>query len=50
MEEGWAMSRISGAAGLAVAVAMLSPSGDARADVVVRVDKSSQRMSVIVNG
>jgi lipoprotein-anchoring transpeptidase ErfK/SrfK len=44
------MSRVSGAAGLAVAVAMLSSSGDARADVVVRVDKSSQRMSVIVNG
>jgi lipoprotein-anchoring transpeptidase ErfK/SrfK len=50
MEEGWAMSRVSGAAGLAVAIAMLSSSGDARADVVVRVDKSSQRMSVIVNG
>jgi len=44
------MSRVSGAAGLAVAIAMLSSSGDARADVVVRVDKSSQRMSVIVNG
>jgi lipoprotein-anchoring transpeptidase ErfK/SrfK len=44
------MSRVSSAAGLAVAVAMLSSSGDARADVVVRVDKSSQRMSVIVNG
>jgi lipoprotein-anchoring transpeptidase ErfK/SrfK len=50
MEEGRAMSRVSGTAGLAVAVAMLSSSGDARADVVVRVDKSSQRMSVIVNG
>jgi hypothetical protein len=50
MEEGWAMSRVSGAVGLAVAVAMLSSSGDARADLVVRVDKSSQRMSVIVNG
>ena len=44
------MSRVSGAAGLAIAVAMLSSSGDARADVVVRVDKSSQRMSVMVNG
>src|SRR5215467_15947026 len=50
MEEGQAMSRVSGAAGLAIAVAMLSSSGDARADVVVRVDKSSQRMSVMVNG
>jgi lipoprotein-anchoring transpeptidase ErfK/SrfK len=50
MEEVWAMSRVCGAAGLAVAVAMLSLSGDAQADVVVRVDKSSQRMSVIVNG
>jgi lipoprotein-anchoring transpeptidase ErfK/SrfK len=50
MEEGWAMSRVCGAAGLAVAVAMLSSSGDARADILVRVDKSSQRMSVIVNG
>ena len=44
------MSRVSGAAGLAVAVAMLASSGDARADVLVRVDKSSQRMSVIVYG
>ena len=44
------MSRVSGAAGLAVVVAMLSSPGDARADVVVRVDKSSQRMSVMVNG
>src|SRR5215510_8545314 len=50
MEEGQAMSRVPAAAGLAIAVAMLSSSGDARADVVVRIDKSSQRMSVIVNG
>src|SRR5262245_457792 len=50
MEEGWVMSRVSGAAGLAVVVAMLSSSGDARAEILVRVDKSNQRMSVIVNG
>ncbi len=35
---------------LAVAISLLSFSGGARADVVVKVDKSSQRMSVIVNG
>jgi lipoprotein-anchoring transpeptidase ErfK/SrfK len=36
--------------GLLVAISMLAFSGGARADIVVRVDKSSQRMSVIVNG
>jgi lipoprotein-anchoring transpeptidase ErfK/SrfK len=38
------------AVGFSVAIAMLALSGAARADIVVRVDKSSQRMSVIVNG
>jgi lipoprotein-anchoring transpeptidase ErfK/SrfK len=33
-----------------VAISMLASPGDARADVLVRIDKSSQRMSVIVNG
>lgn len=44
------MGRVVGAAALAVAVSMLSSSGSARADLLVRIDKSSQRMSVIVNG
>jgi lipoprotein-anchoring transpeptidase ErfK/SrfK len=43
-----AMGRL--AVGLFVAISMLVLSGAARADIVVRVDKSSQRMSVIVNG
>ena len=38
------------AVGFSVAVAMLALSGAARADIVVKVDKSSQRMSVIVDG
>ena len=38
------------AIGFSVAIAMLALSGAARADIVVKVDKSSQRMSVIVNG
>ena len=38
------------AVGFSVAIAMLALSGAARADIVVKVDKSSQRMSVIVNG
>src|SRR5438445_13744315 len=38
------------AVGLAIATSMLSFAGGARAEVVVRIDKSSQRMSVIVNG
>lgn len=37
-------------AALAVAISMLASPGDARADVLVRIDKSSQSMSVIVNG
>jgi lipoprotein-anchoring transpeptidase ErfK/SrfK len=44
------MGRVAGAAVLAVAVSMLSSSDNARADLLVRVGKSSQRMSVIVNG
>jgi lipoprotein-anchoring transpeptidase ErfK/SrfK len=38
------------AVGLAIVTSMLSFAGGARAEVVVRIDKSSQRMSVIVNG
>ena len=38
------------AVGFSVAIAMLALSAAARADIVVKVDKSSQRMSVIVNG
>jgi lipoprotein-anchoring transpeptidase ErfK/SrfK len=37
-------------AALAVAVSVLPLAGAARADILVRVDKSSQRMSVIVDG
>lgn len=44
------MGHVAGAAALAVAVSILASSGNARADLLVRVDKSSQRMSVIVNG
>lgn len=44
------MGRLAGVAGFAVVMVLLSSAGNARADVVVRVDKSSQRMSVIVNG
>jgi len=44
------MSRAAGAAALVVALSMLSVPRAANADVVVQVDKSSQRMSVIVNG
>lgn len=44
------MARMAGAAALAVAASMLWSSSNARADLLVRVDKSSQRMSVIVNG
>jgi lipoprotein-anchoring transpeptidase ErfK/SrfK len=49
---GWelAMSRAAGAASLVVALSILSVPRAANADVVVQVDKSSQRMSVIVNG
>jgi len=44
------MGRLAGVAGLAVLVLLLSWPDHARADVMVRIDKSSQRMSVIVNG
>ena len=44
------MGRAAATAALAVAISMLASPGDARADVLVRIDKSSQRMSVIVNG
>jgi lipoprotein-anchoring transpeptidase ErfK/SrfK len=44
------MGRAVATAALAVAIPMLASAGDARADVLVRIDKSSQRMSVIVNG
>jgi lipoprotein-anchoring transpeptidase ErfK/SrfK len=44
------MGRTAGVAVLAVVASMLSLPGDARADVLVRIDKSSQRMSVVVNG
>jgi lipoprotein-anchoring transpeptidase ErfK/SrfK len=38
------------AIGFLVAIAMLALSGAARAEIVVKVDKSTQRMSVIVDG
>jgi lipoprotein-anchoring transpeptidase ErfK/SrfK len=38
------------AVGFLVAIAMLALSGAARAEIVVKVDKSTQRMSVIVDG
>ncbi len=41
------MGRLAGVAGFAVVMVLLSSAGNARADVVVRIDKSSQRMSVI---
>ena len=47
---GPAMGRAAALAALAVAISMLASPGDARADVLVRIDKSSQSMSVIVNG
>src|SRR5262249_22353213 len=40
-----AMGRFAGGAGLAVLVSLLSWPGHARADVLVNIDKSSQRMS-----
>jgi lipoprotein-anchoring transpeptidase ErfK/SrfK len=42
------MDRLAG--GLLAAISMLILSGVARAEIEVRVDKSTQRMSVIVNG
>ena len=44
------MGRLAGVAGFGVVMVLLSSAGNARADVVVRIDKSSQWMSVIVNG
>lgn len=44
------MGRLAVMAALAAAISLLSISGGARAEIVVRVDKSSQRMSVVVNG
>jgi len=44
------MTRLAAAAVLAAALALLSAPSTASADVVVQVDKSSQRMSVTVNG
>jgi lipoprotein-anchoring transpeptidase ErfK/SrfK len=44
------MRNLAGAAAVAVALGMTAGAGDARADVVVRIDKSSQRMAVIVDG
>src|SRR5262249_29340817 len=45
-----AMGRLGDVAGLAGVMSLLPSAGHARAVVLVRVDKSSQRMSVIVNG
>src|SRR5262245_61585724 len=44
------MGRFAGRVGLAVLLSLLAWPGHARADVMVRIDKSSQRMSVMVNG
>jgi len=44
------MGRIASAAALAAVLSMSLLAGTARADVLVQVDKSSQRMSVSVNG
>jgi lipoprotein-anchoring transpeptidase ErfK/SrfK len=44
------MGRRLGMAALAAALSMVACAGVARADVVIQVDKSSQRMSVMVNG
>ena len=38
------------AVGLMVAISLLSFAGFARAEIMVKIDKSSQRMSVVVNG
>jgi lipoprotein-anchoring transpeptidase ErfK/SrfK len=42
--------RVAGASALVVAVWALVASDSARADILVRVDKASQQMSVIVDG
>ena len=44
------LAMVRAAATAAVAISMLGSPGDARADVLVRIDKSSQSMSVTVNG
>ena len=44
------MSRLVGVAALVAALVSLPIADRANADILVRVDKSSQRMSVIVNG
>ncbi len=44
------MNRLAGAAALAAAMLLLSFPQSATAEIVVQVDKSSQRMSVAVNG
>src|SRR5262245_24616686 len=49
---GWelAMRRVAGVAALAVALSIPAVPRTASADVVVQIDKSSQQMSVVVNG
>jgi lipoprotein-anchoring transpeptidase ErfK/SrfK len=44
------MNRLIGAASLVAAFVLFACAGSANAGIVVRVDKSSQRMSVIVDG
>src|SRR5262249_47141853 len=44
------MDRLAAVAGLAALTSLLSWPSHARADILVNIDKSSQRMSVIVNG
>jgi lipoprotein-anchoring transpeptidase ErfK/SrfK len=44
------MRGVVGAVAVAATLWMVASAGNARADVVVRIDKSSQRMAVIVNG
>src|SRR5262252_6200368 len=44
------MDRLAAVAGLAALTSLLSLPSHARADILVNIDKSSQRMSVIVNG
>jgi lipoprotein-anchoring transpeptidase ErfK/SrfK len=44
------MRGLMGTAAVAVALWMIAGAGKARAEVEIRIDKSSQRMAVIVNG
>src|SRR5262249_1848767 len=44
------MGRLAGVAGLAALIWLLSWRSHGGADILVNIDKSSQRMSVIVNG